>query len=299
MTATIFLGPSCLPHGTWRAHKGPPGDNRFFNGGERLTAQHFIWVLKNGFLLHPAVERRLSQVAAPEVVDIATGNAIAALTLAHDHPNSKVVALDISADQYPPVWTPPANIEFGSWNFFDPVPEQFWERFDVVHVRAIYSTFQGRDKAEVLEKLIKLMKPGGCLQWHECCSSLIGVLDEHSSLIDSPDLPDYFEVIDRYTGGFSSARQFDDLAQVFEAKGLVDVEKTVSKVVPHLLKHETDLVLMSMQEVMGTLRHRKEHPAEVMQKLDEAQAKMTAEAARGKCFVYLMAVFVGRKPGGH
>ncbi|KIY02347.1 uncharacterized protein Z520_02485 [Fonsecaea multimorphosa CBS 102226] len=272
--------------------------SRNFLSSARLTAQHFLWIPKNGFLLHPAVEQRLSQVATPEVVDVATGNGIVALTLAHDHPNSKVVALDISDEQYPHAWTRPANIEFGSWNFLDPVPEQFWERFDVVHIRAVCSSLFGRDKAEILEKLIKMLKPGGYLQWHECCSNMIGVLDEHSSLNHSSELTDYFEVLDRYTGGLSSARQFDDLDKVFKDKGLVDVEKRVSKVVPHLLKHETDLILMSNHEVMGTLRRRNEHAPEVMRELEEAQAKMSAEVASGKCFIYLMAVFVGRKTGG-
>ncbi|OAP64540.1 hypothetical protein AYL99_00512 [Fonsecaea erecta] len=273
--------------------------SRTFLSSVRLTAQHFLWVLKNGFLLHQAVEQRLSQVDTPEVVDVATGNAIVALTIARDPPRSKVVALDISDQQYPPAWTCPANIEFGLWNFFDPVPEQFYERFDVVHIRAVCSTLYGTSKAEILDKLIKMLKPGGYLQWHECYSNLIGVLDEHSSLNHSPGLTDYFEVIDKHTGGLSCARQFDDLEQVFQSKGLMDVEKTVSRVIPHLLKYETDLVLMSMQEVMGTLRRRMDHSPEVMRKLEEAQAMMSSEAASGKCFIYLMAVFVGRKPGGH
>ncbi|OQV06127.1 Methyltransferase domain-containing protein [Cladophialophora immunda] len=287
--------------------------SRNFLASARLTAQHFLFVLKNGFLLHPAIEQRLSQVATAEIVDVATGNGIVALTLAHNHPNSKVVALDISAEQYPHAWARPANIEFGSWNIFDPVPEQFWGRFDVVHIRAIASAMYGRDKGEILEKLIKMLselpssltpplpaqQPGGYLQWHECCSNLIGVLDEHSSLVHAPELTDYLEVIDKYTGGVSSARQFDDLAQVFADKGLVEVEKTVSKVVPHLLKHETDLVLMTTREVMAALRGRKDPPPEMLRELDEAQAKMSADVACGKCLVYLMAVFVGRKPDEH
>ncbi|OAG36583.1 hypothetical protein AYO21_09240 [Fonsecaea monophora] len=272
--------------------------SRTFLSSARLTSQHFVWTAKAGFLLHPAVEKRLSEIETPEIVDVAAGNAIVALTLAHDHPKSKVVALDISAGQYPHPWSRPANTYFGVWNFFDPVPEQYCERFDVVYIRAVSTILHGREKTKVVEKLIRMLKPGGYLQWHECCSTAMGVLDEQSPLTPLPGMPDYFQTIEKYVGGFDSAEHYGDLDKVFADNGLVDVDRRVSPVLPHLLKHETDLVVMSMNEVFATLRRRPGQSPEATRELEEALVKMSAAVASGKCFVYLMAVVVGRKPGG-
>jgi hypothetical protein len=80
-----------------------------------------------------------------------------ALMFAKQYPNAHVTALDISADQYPPVWSRPRNTTFGLWNIFDDVPEIYVGRFDVVHVRAIAGPLIGKDKGPVVDRFARML----------------------------------------------------------------------------------------------------------------------------------------------
>ncbi|ETI21491.1 hypothetical protein G647_07838 [Cladophialophora carrionii CBS 160.54] len=275
------------------------GDNyilsRNFLSSARLTAQHSLFVLKNGFLLHPEIAKHIqhtsTRTGSLEIADIAAGNRIVGLTLAHEHPRAKVVALDVSTEQYPPVWTRPENIDFGIWNFFDPLPEEFVGRFDVVHVRAICAPLMAGGREAVIKKLVQMLKPGGYIQWYETVSQCFAELDQ--SLDPLPLSADYFRLFDKYVGLFSSIRQFDRLATELESEGLVEVERTDSPIMPYLLEQETDFVLWSCDEVLETLRRR--GGILDMKELEVAQDQLTAEVARGKCLTYTMATFIGRK----
>ncbi len=82
---------------------------------------------------------------------------VVGLSLAHEYPRARVLALDISAEQYPPAWTRPANIEFGLWNFFNPLPPELVGRFDVVHIRAICAPLINGGRDAVIKKLIQML----------------------------------------------------------------------------------------------------------------------------------------------
>ena len=82
---------------------------------------------------------------------------VVGLSLAHEYPHAKVLALDISAEQYPPAWTRPANMEFGLWNFFDPLPDELAGRFDVVHIRAICAPLVNGGRDAVIKKLVQML----------------------------------------------------------------------------------------------------------------------------------------------
>jgi len=124
----------------------------------RLTAQHSLFVLKNGFLLHPKIAGHVEEHGESlEIADVAAGNAVVGLSLAHEYPRARVLALDISAEQYPPAWTRPANIEFGLWNFFNPLAPELVGRFDVVHIRAICAPLINGGRDAVIKKLIQML----------------------------------------------------------------------------------------------------------------------------------------------
>ncbi|EXJ55935.1 hypothetical protein A1O7_08866 [Cladophialophora yegresii CBS 114405] len=274
------------------------GDNyilsRNFLSSARLTGQHSLFVLKNGFLLNPKIAKHIQHqhTESLEIADIAAGNGIVGLTLAHEYSRAKVLALDISADQYPPVWTRPKNIDFGIWNFFDALPPEFVERFDVLHIRAICAPLLAGGREAVIKKFVQMLKPGGYIQWYEAVNQCFAELDH--SLDPLPLSANYFKLLDKYTGLFSSIQQFNSLATELESEGLVEVERADSPIVPHLLKQETDFVLWSCDEVLDTVR-RKGGILD-MKELERARDQLTAKVARGKCLTYTMATFIGRKP---
>lgn len=82
---------------------------------------------------------------------------IFALEVAQQFPAAKVTGLDISPANYPSDWTWPENVSFGLWNVFTPPPEQYCNRFDVVHVRLLTGAAIGKDKHYLLRNLIKLL----------------------------------------------------------------------------------------------------------------------------------------------
>jgi len=48
----------------------------------------------------------------------------------------------------------------------NPPPERLWGIYDVVHVRLLFAVIDG-DPTAVVEHCLKLLKPGGYLQWDE------------------------------------------------------------------------------------------------------------------------------------
>jgi chemotaxis methyl-accepting protein methylase len=50
-------------------------------------------------------------------------------------PNASFDAIDISADQFPPKSFQPPNVHFWTHNCFNPFPEEYLGKFDIVHAR--------------------------------------------------------------------------------------------------------------------------------------------------------------------
>jgi len=82
---------------------------------------------------------------------------IFALELAEERPDATIIALDIASDQFPPARICPSNVKFGTWNIFDPVPDEYISRFDVVHLRLIVAATINKDKFVVINNLMKLL----------------------------------------------------------------------------------------------------------------------------------------------
>ncbi len=116
------------------------------------------------------------------------------------------------------------------------------------------------------------------------------------SLNPLPLSADYFRLLEEYTALLSSTQQnFDNLTTNLQRHGLVDVERTGSPSIPYLLKQETDFVFWTCEEILDTLVHRKEIGLDVHE-LEKARGQLAAELAGGKCLMYTMATFIGRKP---
>ncbi|KAI1092954.1 hypothetical protein F5B19DRAFT_452407 [Rostrohypoxylon terebratum] len=135
------------------------------NASARLTAQHYLWKDLLGYLIHPDIPTRFDDL---KIADVATGNGIWLHDVARGKSTStELHGFDISLDQVGPKAWLPANIRMHTWNVYDEPSPKFVGYFDVVHVRLITVVIKNNDPRPVLANLIRLLKPGGYLQWDE------------------------------------------------------------------------------------------------------------------------------------
>ena len=158
----------------------------------RLIAQHALWQNDLRFLLHPTITASLSPHDSPtnlpnttgspakpatatspppapslRIADLATGTALWSLSLLHEFPQAHITASDASLAQTPShEWLPP-GLEVHEWDFYTPIPQQWVEQFDVVHVRLALLAIKSNDTRTVLESAGAMLKPGGWMQWDE------------------------------------------------------------------------------------------------------------------------------------
>ncbi|KAI1189307.1 hypothetical protein F5B17DRAFT_450215 [Nemania serpens] len=130
-----------------------------------LTAQHYLWKDLIGYLVHPDILNRKSDL---KIADVATGNGIWLQDLAETiSPSSELHGFDISLDQVCPKPWLRANIHMHTWDIFEEPASQFLGFFDIVHVRLITVVVRNNNPRPALKNLTKLLKPGGYLQWDE------------------------------------------------------------------------------------------------------------------------------------
>ncbi|KAH7184942.1 S-adenosyl-L-methionine-dependent methyltransferase [Fusarium flagelliforme] len=161
---------------------------------QRLDLQHnlFILTLDNRLGLAPPND---PDSKVKRVLDVGTGTGIWAIDYADEHPDAKVIGVDLSPIQ--PGFVPP-NVEF----FVDDIEEPwtFSEPFDYVHSRMM--TFSIRSWPELASNIYKNLVPGGYVELLEVdlfansddntltedseFSKLLHLLDEASTKIGRP-----------------------------------------------------------------------------------------------------------------
>lgn len=147
----------------------------------RLTLQHFLWKSTYGWSLHPHAFQEPNLECPdqwPRIADIACGTGVWTIDVSHTLASyaPEVVGFDIKDDFFPPKHDWPAGVSFELWNMFEPPPERYEGYFDVVHIRLVSATISNGDPRPVSRSALKLLKPGGFLQWNETDT-------------DSPDAP--------------------------------------------------------------------------------------------------------------
>ena len=91
------------------------------------------------------------------------------IDVAREFPQASLIqGFDITASNFPAaaqIASSPLN--FDIWDAFSPVPDAFVGVFDVVHVRTLYSAIISNSVELVLGNVLKMLKPGGYVQWDE------------------------------------------------------------------------------------------------------------------------------------
>ncbi|KAI1124964.1 S-adenosyl-L-methionine-dependent methyltransferase [Nemania abortiva] len=130
----------------------------------RLDAQHLLWKLHMGFVLHPSVPIKENM----KIAELGCGTGIWLLDLAQELPSTvQIHGFDISNKQFPPSFLWPGNVSFSLLDSLDEPPPSLTEQYDVIHVRMWASNLRSKDAGILIQNVRRMLKPGGYLQWEE------------------------------------------------------------------------------------------------------------------------------------
>ena len=129
----------------------------------RLNLQHYLWKEALGFTIEPSIT--IPHNAA--IADVACGTGLWLLDTVRLLPGAQLTGFDIDLSQAPhPDWLP-SNITLEEWNLFEDIHPHWEGHFDFVHVRLLVLVLSGETQKASVERLFKLLKPGGYIQWDE------------------------------------------------------------------------------------------------------------------------------------
>jgi SAM-dependent methyltransferase len=238
---------------------------RDFLGSTRLTAQHHILTQRRAPLLHPSIvsSTTLSSPTPPptplEILDLGCGNGIWSNDIILRYGDAvNITALDISSAQFPTPAIRPSNLHMSTYDFFTDVTQQYIAKFDVIHTRFIVPGLVNHpdERHKVMTNMLKMLKSGGWLHWHEPNDPIIQRVDigGDGRVVETGKPPMFSDILDRFTGLHAKAVEISigrkhDLEQV----GFVDVEVMKGEVRKEGLKYETDIVLAGFEEALNSM----------------------------------------------
>ncbi|KAK0635959.1 hypothetical protein B0T17DRAFT_650863 [Bombardia bombarda] len=254
----------------------------------RLNLQHYQLKDLFGYNIHPKIPHHQKSL---KIADVGTGTGIWLLDVASQlDPSAELYGLDCDISQVAPKEWLPENLTLREWSVFDDVPEDLAGKFDIMNIR-LFILVISDDPRPVIQRLLKLLKPGGYLQWGE-----IDPLNT-SIVTASPDLPtDYHKALFRENHPKNSrmvAPWIRDLPQIFEEQGLLDVEADWRNGKPHAVLAMHWCCLHIHEMVIG--RVRRSNPEKAAE-LDAIFQGTLAEARKGVAFSIDRVVVVGQKP---
>ena len=126
----------------------------------RLNGQHeFMRALSSNNLIHPSIPRGSLQAIA----DVGTGTGVWLEDTAHDlltsgtpSGNIEFVGFDISPQQFPQSRN--KGMDFVTHNIIEPFPQQYREKFDLVHVRLLSYAIKANDLLKAVENVIEILR---------------------------------------------------------------------------------------------------------------------------------------------
>jgi hypothetical protein len=253
----------------------------------RLNLSHFLWKQVLGFNIHPSIPTS----GFKRIVDIATGSAIWPLDVASEFPDAEVDGFDIALDQCPPKEFFPRIRKLGIWDIFEDPPEEMQGRYDIVHVRLVIFVVKNNDPRAIIRNLMKLLKPGGYLQWDEL--DLSGSHLERGpgpGAASASDLPaTAAENALKRVQGVSVNHWAANLPAILAEEGMIQADKDVYIIPPPWAKMFSDMHLMMETELPMP-------SAEARQQKEKEIAAISADSKHGAMLSTPLMVSVSRKP---
>ncbi|KAF1956046.1 hypothetical protein CC80DRAFT_492947 [Byssothecium circinans] len=214
---------------------------RNFASSSRLNLSHFLWKQTLGFNIHASIPTS----GFRRIADVATGTAIWPLDVASELPSAEVDGFDIALDQCPAKDLLPRIRRLEKWNLFDEPNESMLGRYDIVHVRLVIFVVRNHDPRDIIRNLMKLLKPGGWLQWDEL--DLAGSHIERGSGNDVP--APAAEGALRRVQSVSVNHWTGNLAAILQEEGMMKSNRDVYIIPPQWAKMFSDMHLMMEDEL--------------------------------------------------
>lgn len=265
--------------------------SRDSHASTRLTAQHFLLLKKSGWLLHPNIAAKVRGRSELEIADVACGNGIWAMEIAHEYPQARITAIDISPLQFPPAYTCPENVSLENHDIFQPMPDKYVGRFDVVHVRLIVGAVYSQDKAWVIENLLRLVKHGGYLQWTDATAPYAGTYSDPQSSQTFREPPAVLPALDAMFKGTAWLQHLDE---ELKQHGMIDAKTRPVPFVPWLAKQENDNAIWVLSEALEGLKRR--GMTEMFDFVSKAVDEMMDDIRKGRVYYGAFYTTIGQKP---
>ncbi|MCJ1436052.1 hypothetical protein MMC27_005430 [Xylographa pallens] len=166
----------------------------------RLNAQHFLWQRQLRFHVHSDISLPKNQDLS--IADVGTGTGAWLFEVAGEFASNTVFdGFDISTAQFPDENDLPANISLKILDIGgNDLPDSVMGKYDLVHIRLFAFAVLNNDPTPILKNLVKMLKPGGWLQWSEADSTPMKRrhLQLVGSTIASKMMSKFFLWTDRY-----------------------------------------------------------------------------------------------------
>ena len=129
--------------------------DRGYQDSARLTLQHWLWLYRLKYVLHPSIPAQAEHL---KIVDVGTGNAVWIMEVVpHLAASARMDDFDISDDQFPAREWLPENVSLDLLDILGDVPKSLVEQSDIVHLRTFAVVVKNNDPRKLLQNLIKLL----------------------------------------------------------------------------------------------------------------------------------------------
>ncbi|KAE8143894.1 S-adenosyl-L-methionine-dependent methyltransferase [Aspergillus pseudotamarii] len=260
---------------------------RDYLDNNRINLHHYLCVEFFGYHTHPDIPTADPNL---KVADVGTGTGIWLTDLAKRLPQTvQLDALDISFEATPPAEWLPSNIRTLVWDIKTDPPEDLIGVYDIVHIRHFTLVLIEEELENVLTRLLKLLKPGGYLQWVEVDMSSFRILKTNPN-----NQSEALETLFKLSQGQDkrlSPTYVPSLSSRFEAAGFENIKSESRDAPPHLAlaMHECNLLI---SEILA----RKSKNEKVMELVKGLLPRVESETRNGACWAFTRWSVVGRKP---
>ncbi|KAI1287224.1 S-adenosyl-L-methionine-dependent methyltransferase [Xylaria venustula] len=270
----------------------PPNPEYLFTrdliDNNRINLQHYQWIELFGYHVHPQIPTDSPGLC---VADIGTGTGVWLTDLSTRLPaTTRLDGFDISLSATPPLEWLPSNVTFQKWDVREDVPEEMLARYDIVHIRLLSFVLRDDEVPRILEKVVKMIKPGGYLQWAEADVTSFRI--EKTRPTNSSGALERLLVLSQGQDSRLSPTWATQLASMFPTVGRLDEVLEDQRDAPgHLAisMHECNLML---HELLA----RTTGSEDMARELKILLAKAAEETRNGACWAFTRLTVVGKKP---
>ncbi|PLB50769.1 S-adenosyl-L-methionine-dependent methyltransferase [Aspergillus steynii IBT 23096] len=251
----------------------------------RLNLQHRLWTQMFGYLLHPDIDTSKPDL---KIADVGTGTGAWLSDLAPHLPSTaQLDGYDLDISQAPPAEWLPSNMRLRTWDAFSSVPDDMVGQYDIVHAKLFVFVVKG-DPTVLLRNMLRLLKPGGYLQWAEVDVPGMKLTKTNPSL-PSEHMNQLFSMTASQDPRLVPAWP-DQLPDIFAREGLQKITAHRVSAAPHLeyAMHHCNLMMYDM------IAQRAGNGAKAKEIMDLVP-KAAAESRRGAVFAFPRITVVGRR----